>query len=77
MAPILSHGDYTVVLIRALSIELAAARVIVDRTHSTLLQPPTEHIVYMSGDLSSRNLVIAGLPSRVYGIISAAAIPMI
>jgi nucleoside phosphorylase/tetratricopeptide (TPR) repeat protein len=68
------HADYTVAWICALPLEGAAARTMLDKTHSTLPQPATDQNVYTLGELSGRNVVIACLPSGVYGTVSAAVV---
>lgn len=67
---ILRH-EYTVAWICALSIELAAATTLLDSVHSPLPQPDTDCNTYTLGSMSGHNIVIACLPSGVYGTNSA------
>ncbi|KAE8420679.1 ankyrin [Aspergillus pseudocaelatus] len=60
---------YTVAWICALPIELAAAKSLLDETHSplSLSQPATDRNVYTLGSLAGHNIVVVCLPSGVYG----------
>ncbi|RHZ65358.1 uncharacterized protein CDV56_109374 [Aspergillus thermomutatus] len=71
---ILSHSDYTVAWICALPLETAAAKVMLDEVHASLPQPETDHNVYTLGNVSGHNVVMACLPSGVYGTISASTV---
>ncbi|RHZ52142.1 hypothetical protein CDV55_102329 [Aspergillus turcosus] len=73
-SPILSHSDYTVAWICALPLEMAAAKVMLDEVHASLSQPETDHNVYTLGNVSGHNVVLACLPSGVYGTISASTV---
>ncbi|OOF94182.1 hypothetical protein ASPCADRAFT_516466 [Aspergillus carbonarius ITEM 5010] len=66
--------DYTVAWICALSLELAAAKAMLDEVHPPLPQPETDHNVYTLGRVGSHNVVVACLPGGVYGTISATAV---
>ncbi|KAL4861711.1 nucleoside phosphorylase domain-containing protein, partial [Aspergillus spectabilis] len=68
-----THGSYTVAWICALSLELAAAKVVLDESHPTLPQPKSDHNVYTLGSVSGHNVVVACLPAGVYGTTSATA----
>ncbi|KAL2798841.1 violaceus kinesin [Aspergillus keveii] len=69
----LTVGDYIVAWICALPLEMAAAKAMLDETHSPLRhQPPTDHNTYTLGRRGHHNIAIACLPSGVYGTISAA-----
>ncbi|KAL4861384.1 hypothetical protein BDV12DRAFT_180362 [Aspergillus spectabilis] len=68
-----THGSYTVAWICALSLELAAAKVVLDESHPTLPQPKSDHNIYTLGSVSGHNVVVACLPAGVYGTISATA----
>ncbi|KAL2811302.1 nucleoside phosphorylase domain-containing protein [Aspergillus granulosus] len=68
------HSDYTVAWICALPLEMAAARAMLDRVHPSQPQPETDHNNYILGDIRSHNVVMACLPSGVYGITSAATV---
>ncbi|KAL4865658.1 hypothetical protein BDV12DRAFT_188038 [Aspergillus spectabilis] len=67
----LSPDDYTVGWICALSLELTAAKAMLDETHSNPRQPPTDLNTYTVGAISGHNVVIAPLPAGVYGTTSA------
>ena len=70
----LSHEDYTVGWICALPLEMSAAKMMLDKTHTNLPQPATDHNSYTLGRISGHNVVIACLPSGVYGTTSAATV---
>ncbi|KAF7113950.1 hypothetical protein CNMCM5793_006133 [Aspergillus hiratsukae] len=69
---ILTHDDYTIAWICALQLEVAAARVMLDKTHSPLRQPSSDPNAYELGELNGHYIVIACLPAGVYGTVSAA-----
>ncbi|RDW90247.1 uncharacterized protein DSM5745_02022 [Aspergillus mulundensis] len=69
-----SHNDYTVAWICALPLEMAAAKVMLDETHDALPQPSTDHNTYTLGQRAGHNVVVACLPSGVYGTTSAATV---
>ncbi|KAL2813078.1 hypothetical protein BDW59DRAFT_176835 [Aspergillus cavernicola] len=71
---VLSHDAYTMAWICALPLEMAAAKLILDEVHANLAQPLTDHNCYTLGSVHSHNIVIACLPSGVYGTISATTI---
>ena len=73
-AILMTHGDYTVAWICALPLEAAAAKAILDKTHLQLSQSATDDNAYMLGETSGHNIVIACLPSGVYGTVSAATV---
>ncbi|KAL2783110.1 putative kinesin light chain [Aspergillus keveii] len=69
----LTPEDYTVAWVCALPLEAAAARVMLDKIHS----PPQEisdQNAYDFGELYGHNIVIAYLPSGLYGKVSAAGV---
>lgn len=66
-----THDDYTIAWICALPLEMAAAKAMLDEVHSHLPQPRADHNVYTLGTISNHNVVVACLPSGVYGTISA------
>jgi nucleoside phosphorylase len=68
------HDDYTVAWICALPLEMAAAKTVLDKIHPPLPQPETDHNVYTLGNVASHNVVVACLPSGVYGTTSAAIV---
>lgn len=75
MAPrILSREAYTVALICALSVEMAAAEAMLDEIHEKLPVPSGDHNCYTLGKMGKHNVVIAGLPSGKYGTTSAATV---
>ena len=69
-----THNDYAVAWICALPLEMAAARAMLDGEYPPLLQPLTDHNAYTLGRLTDHNVVIACLPSGVYGTTSAATV---
>ncbi|EER27057.1 ankyrin repeat containing protein [Coccidioides posadasii C735 delta SOWgp] len=72
----LSRGDYTVGWICALPLELAAAQAILDTIHEEPLLDPdsNDDNGYVFGSVGDHNVVIACLPSGVYGTVSAARV---
>lgn len=68
------HNDYTVGWICALPLEMAAARAMLDEAHIRLQQPEDGHNTYVLGEISGHNVVVACLPSGIYGTISAAVV---
>ncbi|KAN0070390.1 hypothetical protein V8E54_011259 [Elaphomyces granulatus] len=73
-ATMLSHEDYKVGWVCALPLEMTAAKGMLDETHSNLSQPTTDDNAYTLGKISGHNVVIACLPSGVYGTTSAAVV---
>ncbi|KAB8240035.1 nucleoside phosphorylase domain-containing protein [Aspergillus flavus] len=71
---VFTRDDYTVAWICALPLEMAAAKAMLDEVHPPLPQPETDHNVYTLGSVSGHNVVVAPLPSGVYGTISASAV---
>ncbi|KAA8643700.1 uncharacterized protein ATNIH1004_010474 [Aspergillus tanneri] len=69
-----TRDDYTVAWICALPLEMAAAKVMLDEIHPPLPQPQSDHNVYTLGSVNGHNVVVACLPSGVYGTISATAV---
>ncbi|KAL2841134.1 hypothetical protein BJY01DRAFT_257138 [Aspergillus pseudoustus] len=65
--------DYTIAWVCALPLEAAAARVMLDKIH-TLPQNISDQNAYDVGELNGHNIVIAYLPSGVYGKVSAAGV---
>ncbi|KAL3492781.1 nucleoside phosphorylase domain-containing protein [Aspergillus germanicus] len=63
--------SYSVGWISALSLELTAAKAMLDETHATPRQPSTDVNTYTVGAISGHNVVIAPLPVGVYGTTSA------
>lgn len=70
----LSHKDYTVGWICALPLEMAAAKTMLDLTHSDLPQAKSDNNSYVLGEVARHNVVIACLPAGVYGTTSATSV---
>jgi nucleoside phosphorylase len=70
----LSHDDYTVAWICALPLELAAANAQLDDVHPRLSQAESDINAYTLGNIKGHNVVMACLPSGVYGTTSAATV---
>ena len=70
----LSHQDYTVGWICALSTELTAAMAMLDEEHPALLRPPQDNNTYTLGRIGGHNVVIACLPAGQTGNNSAATV---
>ncbi|KAF4213882.1 hypothetical protein CNMCM6805_003965 [Aspergillus fumigatiaffinis] len=68
------HDDYTVAWICALPLEMVLAKEVLDKVHPSLSQPETDHNVYTLGNVAGHNVVVACLPSGVYGTTSAAIV---
>ncbi|KAJ5750851.1 hypothetical protein N7533_007879 [Penicillium manginii] len=63
---------YTVAWICALSIEMAAARAVLDTIHEPLPALADDSNTYVFGNVQGHNIVIACLPTDQYGIVNAA-----
>jgi nucleoside phosphorylase len=70
----LSHEDYTVGWICALSVELAASSAMLDETHSSLPVHTNDHNTYILGRIGNHNIAMACLPLGVAGTTSAAIV---
>lgn len=70
----LCHGDYTVGWICALPIEMAAAKSMLEEIHSALPNSLHDHNTYTLGRIGVHNIVIACMPSGVYGTTSAGTV---
>ena len=70
----MTHEDYTVAWICALPLEAAASRAMLSKIHPQLSQPAGDDNAYTMGEISGHNIVIACLPSGVYGTVSAATV---
>ncbi|KAL4913960.1 nucleoside phosphorylase domain-containing protein [Aspergillus aurantiobrunneus] len=70
----LTRDDYRVGWISALPLEMAAAMAMLDASHVSLPQPRGDHNSYHLGQIGDHNIVIACLPTGVYGITSAAIV---
>ncbi|CAG8938814.1 unnamed protein product [Penicillium salamii] len=69
-----SHRDYTVGLICALPIELAAAISMLDAVHPDLQIPHHDCNIYTLGKIRAHNIVVSCCPPGSYGTISAASV---
>ncbi|CRG92730.1 hypothetical protein PISL3812_09796 [Talaromyces islandicus] len=69
-----TRDNYSIAWICALPLEAAAARSMLDKTHSPLPIPHTDSNAYHLGELNGHYIVIACLPTGVYGTVSAAAV---
>jgi nucleoside phosphorylase len=73
--PPLRNQEYTVGWICALSLEMAAARVMLDEIHGRPQeQHPSDQNNYLLGSIGKHNIVVACLPAGVYGTTSAATV---
>lgn len=70
----LSHDDYTIGWISALPLELAAAKVVLDKVHPKLSPPGHDRNSYTFGEISGHNVVLTCLPYGVYGTNAAGAV---
>ena len=70
----LTHQDYTVGWVCALTMELAAATVMLDREHPDLPQPASDHNHYTFGSIGEHNIAIACLPDGDIGNNPAATV---
>ncbi|KAJ6258222.1 hypothetical protein Dda_7141 [Drechslerella dactyloides] len=70
----LDSKDYTIGWICALPVELAVAVAILDERHPLLPQDEQDKNAYEFGRVGSCNIIIACLPSGVYGVTSAASV---
>ena len=73
-ARILRHHDYTVAWVCALPLEMAAAKAMLDEIHANLPTSPNDQNTYLLGRICGHNVIVACLPSGVYGTTSAAAV---
>ncbi|KAJ5157686.1 Tetratricopeptide-like helical [Penicillium canariense] len=69
-----THGDYTVAWICALPLEMTAAKMMLDTVHPILSQSKSDHNAYTLGSVCGHNVVVACLPSGVYGTTFAAVV---
>lgn len=67
------HHDYTVAWVCALEIELIAALEMLDETHGSIPQPPTDHNVYHLGSIAGHKVVIVGT-AQAGNVIAAGAV---
>ncbi|KAH8702047.1 nucleoside phosphorylase domain-containing protein [Talaromyces proteolyticus] len=73
-ARVFPHQDYTVAWVCALSLEKAVAEAMPDEKHPSLSTNPGDGNNYILGRIFDHNVVIACLPSGVYGTTSAAKV---
>ena len=66
-----SNDDYTVGWICALPVEMAAAKAMLDEIHPALSNPRNDYNNYTLGQMGVHNVVVACMPSGVYGTTSA------
>src|SRR3984957_19183975 len=69
-----STHDYTVAWVCALPLEMAAAKAMLDEIHPNLPTSSKDQNTYILGRICAHNVVIACLPSGVYGTTSAATV---
>ncbi|KAN0068058.1 hypothetical protein V8E54_013986 [Elaphomyces granulatus] len=74
MPAVMTQEDYTVAWICALPLEAAASKAMLDKTHPQLSQLAGDDNAYTLGEISGHNIVMAYLPSGVYGTVSAATV---
>ncbi|BCS21505.1 uncharacterized protein APUU_21937A [Aspergillus puulaauensis] len=70
----LQHADYDTAWICALPLELAAAKTMLEQTHPSPPQAPSDQNSYTLGRISGHNVVLVCLPSGTYGTTSAATV---
>jgi nucleoside phosphorylase len=66
--------DYRIGWICALPLEMAAAKAMLDEVHFDIPEYPNDYNTCILGKISSHNIVVACLPSGVYGTASAATV---
>jgi nucleoside phosphorylase len=70
----LRHHDYTVAWVCAIPVEMAAAKAMLDEIHPDLPTTFNDQNSYVLGRIHAHNVVVACLPSGVYGTTSAATV---
>ncbi|KAF7596068.1 hypothetical protein BBP40_003330 [Aspergillus hancockii] len=70
------HDDYTVGLVCALPLELAAATAMLDEIHDNLPTPPLDSNIYTLGRMGAHNVVISCCPQGLYDTTSAAIVAL-
>ena len=70
----LRHHDYTVAWVCALPLEMAAAKSMLNEIHLNLPTSSNDQNTYVLGTIDAHNVVIACLPSGIYGTTSAAIV---
>ena len=71
---VLSYEDYAVGWICALPLEVTAAKAMLDDIHTDLESRTNDDNAYIFGRIGHHSVVIAGLPSGVYGTTSATSV---
>lgn len=71
---VFSRDDYTVGWISAKSIELAAARAVLEKEHNRLPPLDSDRSIYVLGEINNLKIVITCLPSGDQGHIPAASV---
>jgi nucleoside phosphorylase len=66
--------DYTVAWVCALPLEMAAAKSMLDEIHPNLPNSSSDQNTYVLGKIHTHNVVIACLPSGIFGTTSAATV---
>ncbi|GAM41063.1 hypothetical protein TCE0_041f13896 [Talaromyces pinophilus] len=69
-----TRDDYTVAWICALPLEMTAAKLMLDKVHPSLPKLNADHNTYTLGSVGGHNVVLACLPSGVYGTTAAAVV---
>jgi nucleoside phosphorylase len=69
-----SADEYVIGWICALPLELAVGRAMLDEIHPSIQPSPSDHNNYIFGRVGNHNVILAGLPSGVYGLVSAATV---
>jgi nucleoside phosphorylase len=59
-----TYEEYTVAVVCAMSFEMSAVRYILDKEHVPLPRKPGESTLYILGELSGHNVVLASLPGN-------------
>ena len=67
-----THNDYTIALICTLLVEAAAARIMLNHTHSPLPNPSTDLNAYKLSKLDGHYIVITCLPASIYRTVAVA-----
>ncbi|KAN0087273.1 hypothetical protein V8E54_000961 [Elaphomyces granulatus] len=70
----LRHHDYTVAWVCAIPVEMAAAKAMLDEIHPDLPTTLNDQNTYVLGRIRAHNVVVACLPSGVYGTTPAATV---
>ena len=72
--PTATRDQYTIAWICALSLEMAAARAMLDEIHEPLPRITGDSNAYTLGRIGQHNIVIACLPEGQYGTVNAASV---